>query len=414
MQRSGISPPEADPRLVDVVLAVGMALAMAVIVAAELEGTVRTGPGAYLFAVGFGGLMLLRRRLPVGVLAATVLGIFAYYMFGFPPIGIALPAVAALYSAAEQNRTRWAVGAGSVLVAVAAYFRIEEGQPAEYLYGYELLTNVALVAAAVALGVAVRLGRESRERAEQLRILTAAEQARVVESRLQAERMRIARDLHDVVGHTMSVISVHSGVAGEAVGHDDDAARQALERVREATSETMRELRATVKVLRNPAADEPERGTSGLAGVEDLARAARQAGLEVDVDVRVPPGTLDGAIDAAAYRIVQESLTNVLRHASARRAVVAAEVRDGRLRLQVSDDGAGSVTGDGAGSGMRDGRGSGVAGSDGRAGSVTGGGLGGQGIPGMRERADLLGGALEAGNRPDGGFAVLAELPVRL
>lgn len=405
MQRSGVAHPEVDPRLVDAVLAVGMALAVAVLVAAELDGTVRTGPAAYLFAAGFGGLMLLRRRFPVGVLAATVLGIFAYYSLGFPPIGIALPAVAALYSAAEQDRTRWAVGAGGVLVAVAAYYRIEEGQPAEYLYGYELLTNIALVAAAVALGVAVRVGRESRERAEQLRILTAAEQARVVESRLQAERMRIARDLHDVVGHTMSVISVHSGVAGEAVGRDDDAARQALERVREATSATMRELRATVKVLRNPAADEPERGTNGLAAVGDLARAAREAGLDVDVDVRVPPGALDGAIDAAAYRIVQESLTNVLRHASARHAVVAAQVHDGRLRLQVSDDGAGSRGRARTRSGEGDGAGSGTG---------AGAGAGGQGIPGMRERAALLGGSLDARNRTDGGFVVVAELPVRL
>src|SRR4051794_33288143 len=105
MQRSGVGHPEVDPRLADAVLAVGMTLAVAVLVAAELDGTVRTGPGAYLFAAGFGALMLLRRRFPVAVLAATVLGIFVYYMFGFPPIGIALPAVAALYSAAEQDRT---------------------------------------------------------------------------------------------------------------------------------------------------------------------------------------------------------------------------------------------------------------------------------------------------------------------
>jgi signal transduction histidine kinase len=393
MQRSGAAHPGVDPRLVDGVLAVGMTLAVAVLIVAELEGTVRTGPGAYLFAAGFGALMLLRRRFPVVVLALTVLGIFVYYVFGFPPIGIALPAVAALYSAAELDRTRAAVGAGLVLVAVSAYYRIEEGQPASYLYGYELLTNVALVAAAVALGVAVRLGRESRARAEQLRLLTAAEQARVVEARLQAERMRIARDLHDAVGHTMSVISVHSGVAAEAIGRDDDVARQALERVRDATSATMRELRATVKVLRNPAAEGSERGTGGLAGVEDLARAAREAGLKVDVDVQVPPGVLDGAIDAAAYRIVQESLTNVLRHASARRAAVVARIEEGRLHLGVSDDGGG--TGRRPTSAVE----------------VPGGG---RGIPGMRERAALLGGRLEAGDGAGGGFAVVAELPVRL
>jgi signal transduction histidine kinase len=397
MQRSRGAHPEADPRLVDGVLAVGMALAVAVVVAADLEGTGMAGPPAYLFAAAFGALLLLRRRLPVVVLALTVLGIFVYYIFGLPPIGIALPAVGALYSAAELGRTWWAVGAGAVLVAVAAYFRIDEGQPASYLYSYELVTNVALIAAAVALGAGVRLSRLSRAHQERLRELEAAEAAAAAERRMQDQRVRLARDLHDTVGHTMSVIAVHAGVAAEAIGRDDDAARRALGLVREATSATLGELRATVKLLRDPGAEEPSRGATGLAGLDTLLRPAREAGLDVTVDVDVPSGALDGAIDAVAYRIVQESLTNVLRHSGAARACVSARVEGGRLVLRIADEGRGGghparVVPDPSG--------------------ATG--WGGQGIAGMRERAAALGGRLHAGPGTDGGFVVAAELPVRL
>jgi signal transduction histidine kinase len=212
--------PGAHRRLMDTLLAAVMTLAVGVVIAADLEGTGRDVPPAYLFAAGFGALMVARRRAPRAVLLLTVLGIFAYYALQFPPIGIALPAVGALYSAAEAGRTGWAGGTGLVLVLVAAYFRIEEGLPTAYLVSYDVLTNVALVAAAIALGVSVRLRREARIHQERLRAVAAAEQAREAEHRVQAERMRIARDLHDVVGHTMSVIAVHGNVAAEAIGHD--------------------------------------------------------------------------------------------------------------------------------------------------------------------------------------------------
>ncbi|WP_345214459.1 sensor histidine kinase [Georgenia halophila] len=391
---------DVDPRLIDGVLALAMALAVAVTIAADFEGAGRSGPVAYLFALAFGGLVAVRRLAPRTMLVLTVLGIFGYYALGFPVIGMALPAVAALYSAAELGRTWWAVGAGAVLVGVSSYFRIIEGQPTAYLYGYELATNVALIAAAIALGVAVRLTRETRERARQIATLTAAEQASAAEQRLQAERVRIARDLHDVVGHSLSVISVHSGVASEAVGRDDAAARQALERVREATSETLRELRATVKVLRTPGTEEPARGAAGLAGIDTLVRSAEDAGLRVELDVDVPAGSVDAAIDAAAYRIVQESLTNVLRHSGARVAEVSARVEGDRVRLRIADDGAGSTP---------------LRRTDGRAvAPPEAPGGRGQGIAGMRERATMLGGSLDAGGGPDAGFVVAADLPRRL
>jgi len=367
-------PYAVDPRVTDVALAIAMALVVAVVIAADPDATRHAGPGAYLFAAGFGALVLLRRRLPRTVLVVTVLAVFAYYTFQFAPIGMALPAVAALYSAAEMGRTGWAVGGGAVLVAVATYYRVT-GTAEEYLTPYDLVTNLALVAAAIALGVAVRLSREAR-----------AHQAHAAEQRLQAERLRIARDLHDVVGHNLSVIALHSGVAAEAVGRDDDAARSALEHVRQATSGTLHELRSTVRVLRAPVGDAPRPAPTGLAGVEALAASARATGLAVDVTLDVPDGALDGAIDAAAYRIAQESLTNALRHAAASRVTVSARVDGDRLAIRVSDDG----------------RGAGPA------------PVPGSGISGMRERAALLGGTLTTGDAPGGGFVVAADLPLRL
>lgn len=400
MPEQSEAPRTVDPRVTDITLAIAMALLVAVVIAADDDAARHAGPGAYLFAAGLGALVLLRRRLPRTMVAVTVLAVFAYYTFRFAPIGMALPAVAALYSAAEMRRTGWAVGGGIVLVAVATYYRVTGNDAEEYLAPYDLVTNIALAAAAVALGVAVRLSREAR-----------GHEARAAEQRLQAERLRIARDLHDMVGHNLSVIALHSGVATEAVGRDDDAVRGALEHVRQATTGTLHELRSTVRVLRGPVGaapdgtrpvgstrsagsrpagptrdDGPDVAPTSLTGVDALAAPARAAGLVVDVSLDVPDGALDGAIDAAAYRIVQESLTNVLRHAAAARVVVSARVEDGRLVVSVADDGRG-------------------------AGAPV---VPGSGISGMRERAALLGGSLTAQDAPGGGFAVRADLPTRL
>ncbi|WP_253182088.1 histidine kinase, partial [Cellulosimicrobium cellulans] len=218
---SGSPRPGGDPRVTDAVLAVAMTLAIAVVIAADFDGPGTTGPVAYAFAVAFGVLVAIRRRAPRTMLVLTVLGVFAYYALGLPVIGTALPAVAALYSAAELGLTAWAVVSGTVLVAVSAYFRVEEGQPLTYLYGYELVTNVALVAASIALGVVVRLTHAAREQAERVRLLTAAEQAQAADRRVEAERVRVARDLHDVLGHHLAVVALHGNVAAEAVGRDD-------------------------------------------------------------------------------------------------------------------------------------------------------------------------------------------------
>ncbi|GAB3096306.1 hypothetical protein GCM10027054_24120 [Isoptericola nanjingensis] len=374
--------------MADVVLALASTLVVAVVIAADPSGQGDAGAAAYLFAAGFGALVLLRRVAPRTMLVLTFLGVCAYYALGFAPIGMVLPAVAALFAAAERGRAGWAAGTGGVLVAVATWFRVtgDDVDPSAALTAYDLVTNVALTAAAVALGVAVRLAREARERAALVRELTAEQAAHAAQERLQAERLRIARDLHDTVGHHLSVVALHAGVADEAVGRDDDAARDALARVREAASGTLDELRATVKVLRERAPDAAPRGALGLAGLDGLVAPLRATGVDVEVVDAVAPGALSDAIDAAAYRIAQEALTNVLRHADARHVRVEADVDDGRLRLSVTDDGRGSAAGAGPGTG----------------------------VAGMRERAGLLGGTLTAGDAPGGGFAVVADLPARL
>jgi len=371
-------------RRVDLGLALGTVVVVALTIGAGAEAERAPSLVPYGFAVFFGGLLLVRRRWPVAVLVVTVLGIFVYYALGYPAIGQALPAAAALYSAAELGRTRAALVVGAVLVGVAAYFRITEGLPPTYLLSYELLTNVALVAAAVALGVSVRTRRQARADQERARVAALAEQAAEAGRRLQAQRVRIARDLHDSIGHTLAVVAVHAGVAAEAVGRDDAVAADAIAHVRDATGATLRELRGTVRLLR--AAGDDDGGGAGLGGVSALVDSARAVGLDVDLRLDLPDGGVDPAIGAGVHRIVQEALTNVLRHADARRVEVVVTVEDGRLDLVVRDDGRGPAGAGGTGQGLR----------------------------GMAERAGLLGGTLTSGAGDEGGFVVHARLPARL
>lgn len=371
---------EVAPRLSDAGLAIAMTLVLAVVVAADPAG--RTSVGGYAFALGFGLALLLRRRIPRTLLLVTVLAIFAYYTLDLPPVGMVLPATGALFSAAELRQTPWAIGAAVVLLAVATVFRLIDTDPGNTLQGYTFVTELALAAAAIALGAAVRLARDARERTAQIAALTAAEEAHAADARMQTERMQIARDLHDTIGHTLSVASLHAGVAAEAT--DAAASRAALDQVRAASSEALRELRRTVKVLRSDRLSDPA-PVLGIASLEPVFEAARATGLRVEVELSVPSDALSRSVDAAAFRIVQESLTNVLRHAQAQRVRVVARAVDGMLSLQITDDGGPSAL------------------KNARAGA---------GIRGMRERAELLGGSLEAHPAP-GGFVVDARIPAR-
>ncbi|WP_017570257.1 sensor histidine kinase [Nocardiopsis halotolerans] len=383
-------PSDRQGVVVDALFGFAVFAVVAIAVASDVSDTGNL-PLGYGMAAVLGALMLVRRRWPVAVLLVTAVLVIANYMLQLPVIGLAVPVAAALYSAAEAGRTPWSVGLAAALVLVSTVARLSEGQDPAYLLGYELPTTVAVMGAATALGHV----QWQRRRAEYQRARIAAldEQARESEAaeRLALERTRIARDLHDAVGHHLSVVSLHTAVAVEALGDDPadvPVARAELDHVARASRAGLSELRATVRALRD--ADPGDDRVSSLAHLDELVVSVRAAGVEVEVTGVPEPGEVPGMVDATAYRIVQEALTNTLRHAHARRARVDITRGDGVLDVTVTDDGAA----------VR-------AVSSGRAGPPTGSGL-----AGMRERVRLVGGSVEAAPRPGGGFGVRARLPI--
>jgi signal transduction histidine kinase len=390
-------------------------------------------PGAAYALVVVGGLALFwRRRYPLAVLAVTVATTAAYGGAGYVP-GAALSSVfVALYTVGVYQPRRVAVEAGAVAAAVL-FVADGWGGPFGWIGG----TNAVMLAfavAAVALGIAVAGKRqvmvvlvERAERAERDR----EEEAR---RRVDAERLRIARELHDVVAHTMSMINIQASVAVHVMGDHPDQAAEALGAIKSASREGLRELRAILNVLRQVDEEDGTAPAPRLAQLEALADATTQAGLPTSVTVSgARPDALPETVELAAYRIVQESLTNVLRHAGPdARATVSVTFEPGRVVVQVDDDG--QTVGAGAGPGAGAGAGAGlgplagvVAPGGGARGGTNGGGTSsvrgrsggrpatapgsGSGIAGMRERAAAFGGTIEAGPRPDGGWRVRAVLP---
>lgn len=383
--QSPLSPSPTGPPawVLDLLLGIAVSLVIALVISAEYGGTQGPDALAYLFAVGFGALMLARRRYPVAVLIATMLLLFGYYILDYPAIGLAVPVAAALYSAAEQGYVWAAIIVSLILVSVSTYFRLGEGEPLAYLLIYELVSTVTLMAAAIALGDSTRARRALRAEQEQTARLIAQEHALRAEQQVQAERMRMARDLHDTIGHSISVISLHADVAREALGDQNEEVRQALSQIRATASETMRELRATVKLLRSPT-QAPDRSITTLANLKTLVEHARASGLQVQVQLSGDLAQLPATVDTAAYRIVQEALTNILRHAQATTVELNLAVGEQLLQIQIRDNGR----------------------------AANSNFVPGSGITGMQERARLLGGTLHAAPRPEGGFAVTAAIPL--
>lgn len=356
-----------DARWADAALGAATAAVVGVAVTVNVRGG-GTPPVAYLFAAGFGALMLARRRQPVLTLVVTGVGLLGYYALGLPPIGLALPVGAALYSGAEAGRLRAAVATAAVLVCVSSLARTVGGESPGYLYGYELPTTVAVMAAAILLGDVVRTRRLwRREIADGL--------AREADRRVEQERIGLARDLHDVLAHTMSVVTLHADVAAEALDDGDvPAARTAVRRIREASGTATRDLRGTVDALRGgPAVGEPPLGM--LARLDELTR---DSPAEVRVEGEVRPLPL--LVDATAYRIVQEALTNARRHAPGFPVDLVMTFHPSAVSVKVTNP---APATNGAGHGLR----------------------------GMRERAALIGGRLTAGPATDGTFVVEATLP---
>ena len=354
---------------------------------------------AYLLLAGGAAALLFRLRWPLGVLAVTVACALAYAARNYPEGPSSLPIYPALWTVATTvpRRRAW-LAAVATAVAVAAAEMVFYG---DTMFDGEPLYAAVTVFAAMWWGEAVRNRRayvaELRDRADRAE-RTREEEAR---RRVDEERMRIARELHDVVSHTIGVISVQAGVAAHLLHRRPEQAADSLAAIRQASDEALGELHAMLGVLRGgddgraPLAPAP-----GLAELDTLVAQAAGGGVEVRVVVQGEPRRLPPAVDLACYRVVQESLTNVVRHAGASRAEVTVSHHGGGVVVEVVDDGGGAGEGSKSAFGRRPGD---PDRQDRRS---------GQGIVGMRERARALGGTLEAGPRPQGGFRVKASLPL--
>ncbi|MFJ5971801.1 sensor histidine kinase [Streptomyces sp. NPDC093060] len=331
--------------------------------------------------------LVFRRRAPKTVLAVTGTLSLIECVTGDPRAPVAMSAVVALYSVASttDRTTTWRVGLLTMTVLTAAAML---GGPLPW-YAQENLGVLAWTGIGATAGDAVRSRRAvvqaMRERAERAE-RTREEEAR---RRVAEERLRIARDLHDVVAHHIALVNVQAGVAAHVMDRRPDQAKEALAHVREASRSALGELRATVGLLRQSGDPEaPTEPAPGLSRLEDLAGTFRNAGLPVEV-ARTDHGTeIPAAVDLAAYRIVQEALTNVQKHAGTDAKAEVSVVRVGpNIEVTVLDDGSGAAAEPGAG--------------------------GGHGLLGMRERVTALRGTLTTGPRYGGGFRVHAILPVK-
>lgn len=370
----------------DAGLAVAVALAVSVAIGVSTEAGSRVPDLlAHLLGLAIGVPVLFRRRWPLGMLTVSAAILLLYYSADYPGIPPAVPLGVTVYTAAAAGRLR-----GAVLVVVALYgtgivFRLGEDERALALLS-DTVREAALVGALFFLGDAVRSRRAYAEEVRERLHRAEAERDHEARRRVAEERLRIARELHDVIAHTVSVITVHAGVAADVLDDRPDLARSALGTIRTAGREALDELRTTVGVLRasgEPASDQPPTAPApGLAQIENLLETARRTGLGVAVVVEGDRRPLPAAVDLAGYRIVQESLTNVIRHAGAAHATVSIRYRPGCVEVEIGDDGCGS---------------------DRKA--------GGHGLAGMRERAKALGGELQAGRSATGGFTVVAHIP---
>jgi signal transduction histidine kinase len=367
-------------------------------------------PLAWLLLVAGPAALLLRRRWPLGVLAVTVACGLVYAARTYPEGPSQLATFPALWTVAltVHRRTAWLAAAATAVAAAGAELVLY----GETMFDGEPLYAAVTVFAAMWWGESVRARRayvaELRDRVERAE-RTRDEEAR---RRVDEERLRIARELHDVVSHTIGVISVQAGVAAHLLHRRPDKAADSLAAIRQASDEALGELHAMLGVLRDRDGDgggAPLAPAPGLAELDALVAQAAGTGLEVKVSVEGEPRRLPPAVDLAAYRVVQESLTNVVRHAGASRADVTVTHHDGVVEVEIVDDGTGDDgnAADGNGVGSAVGRRSTDSDRQDRSGSGSG-----QGIPGMRERAAALGGTLEAGPRAEGGFRVRATLPV--
>lgn len=366
----------------DVVLA-------AVVAGSVLIGAVFAPPGrtgldlfGYLLLLIGPAALVVRRQVPSVVLLITTVCVLGYLLRGYPGVAAAVPVMVALFTAARSGGSRLVMLApiAALIIVVGADLTVVHGQPWRQVFQERFLLAGWLVAS-VGLGAAFRQWGAYIHEADQRAADAERSQEETARRRAGEERLRIARELHDSLTHSISIIKVQAGVAIHLATKRGEEVPAALLAVREASGEAMRELRATLEVLRE--SDDP--CPPWLARLDELVARAGSVGLPVTVTTSGRERALPVEVDQAAFRIVQEALTNVSRHAGPASASVRIDYAATGLTVQVDDDGQSTGA------------------------AVPGPGVG---LIGMRERVAALGGRFQAGPRPVGGFTVRAELPL--
>jgi signal transduction histidine kinase len=366
--------------------------------AAAGEGSARAltdlGGLAYLLLVVSGVVLAGRRRWPFAVFLAAAFSSLVYFSLDFPdgPVWLGLfVAIYTLTAHGDGRRSLVIAGVGIGVLATAWLVSAADIEPREAI-GWVFFRIGASVMSA-ALGESARSRRviaaEAEERAERAE-RTREEEAR---SRVDAERLRIAREVHDTVAHAIAIINVQAGVTAHVLDKRPERARDAFEVIEQTSSNALKEMRTILGVLRDD--NDGRVPHPGLGQINELVVKARDAGLDVKLVSPAPAEALPSAVGSAVYRVLQESITNVIRHVGPTRVTVALKYGADTVEIRVTDEGRRSAGGS--------------ASADGSADSSTDGG---HGILGMRERCQLLGGDLDARHRPGGGFEVTARLPL--
>ncbi|MGA5823902.1 sensor histidine kinase [Kitasatospora sp. NPDC094028] len=316
-----------------------------------------------------------RRPVPVlGVVLAETVGVWVYGGRTWPLLLVAV--ILVFYVTLTQSQRTGAAAGGSVLITWGIV-NMADRPGADLLNAFKVPSAYWVVITFIAwiLGSWIRL---RQDHAETLR-------AQATTQAVQAERLRIARELHDMVAHSVGVIAIQAGAAARVIETQPVGAREALKAIEFTSRDTLAGLRRMLIALREADAEAAQTApASGLADIEKLLAVAGDAGVRVDIRWRGEKRQVPAEIDLSAYRIIQESLTNVLRHAGATTCRINVDYVEDGLAIEVVDDG--------------------------RGGASTGVGSG-YGIVGMRERVGLLHGQFSAGPRPEGGFRVTARLP---
>jgi signal transduction histidine kinase len=343
--------------------------------------------GYALLALGAAALAA-RRRAPRAVLVVTAVAVTVTFVLDIDHNGpfVILPVMVALYTATEAGLRRAAIITAAAVIAALGLLVIGFSANADGDDTQGLLWATGWLAASVVAGEVVK-GRRDYIAAVEARAVE-AERTREEEARRRAgdERLRIAREVHDVLGHSLSLINVQAGTAAHVIDRQPEKAREALEIIKQASKQALQDLRGTLEALQESHESAPRVPSPGLQRLDHLVGLVAASGVDVDVTVTGDPRPLPATVDLAAYRIVQESLTNVLRHARSTTAAVRLSYGEHELDIEVEDNGVGVTD--------RVRRGS------------------GDGVDGMRARAAALGGQLEVARRSQGGTRVQARLPL--